>query len=92
MSMKKTDLEKNKMMKAVNQLRIGGIPDRFGRDSAIPDRKEQRKLDQVAGLVPFACKLNSDLIKALHAEAEKKKIGMNELMDELLKKGLSKAK
>ncbi len=92
MSMKKTDLEKNKMMKAVNQLRIAGIPDRFGRDSTLVDKKEQRRLDQAAGLVPFACKLNSELVKTLHTEAEKQKVGMNELVAELITKGLGKKK
>lgn len=92
MSMKKTDLEKNKMLKHNNMLKAAGIPDRFGAGSGIPDRKEQRKLDQAAGLVPFACKLNAELVKRLHAEAEAKKIGLNELVGELLDKSLGKKK
>ena len=57
MSMKKTDLEKNKMIKAASMMKAIGIPDRFGKGSVMLDRKEQRKLDQAAGLIPFACKL-----------------------------------
>jgi len=92
MSMKKSDLEKNKMLKHNNMLKAAGIPDRFGKGSAIPDRKEQRKLDQAAGLVPFACKLSADLVKTLHEEAEKKAVSLNELVGELLTKGLGKKK
>lgn len=91
MSMKKTDLEKNKMLKSHNMMKAAGIPDRFGKDSAqLLDRKEQRKLDQAAGLVPFACKLNGELVKRLHAESEKSGVAMNELVAGLLEKGLGK--
>ena len=92
MSMKKTDLEKNKMMKMSNLMKVAGISDRFGKGAVVPDRKEQRKLDQAAGLVPFACKLSSEMIKTLHAEAESRKLGMNELVAELITKGLGKKK
>ena len=92
MSMKKTDLEKNKMLKHNNMLKAAGIPDRFGAGSGMPDRKEQRKLDQAAGLVPFACKLNAELVKRLHAEAETKKVGINDLMAEIITAGLKKSK
>ena len=92
MSMKKTDLEKNKMMKMSNLMKVSGESDRFGKGAVVADRKEQRKIDQAAGLVPFACKLSSEMIKTLHAEAESKKLGMNELVAELITKGLSKKK
>jgi glycerol dehydrogenase-like iron-containing ADH family enzyme len=90
MSMKKTDLEKNKMMKMSNLMKVAGIPDRFGKGAVVADRKEQRKLDQAAGLVPFACKLSSEMIKDLHEEAERQQTGMNELVAALLGKGLGK--
>ncbi|AXK40816.1 hypothetical protein DWG20_05095 [Crenobacter cavernae] len=87
--MKKTDLEKNKGLKINGQMKRAGIPGRFGSASdAIPDRREQRKLDQAAGLVPFAVKLNGDLVKELHALAQSREVGINELVAELLKKGL----
>ena len=54
----------------------------------ILSRKEQRKLDQAAGLVPFACKLPSELLSALTDAAAAQKLGMNEMVATLLKKGL----
>ncbi|MBL8511454.1 MAG: hypothetical protein JNM52_07395 [Betaproteobacteria bacterium] len=89
MSMKKTDLEKNKMMKTANQMKATAITDRYGKASVVPDRKEQRKLDQAAGLVPFACKLNGELVKRLHAEAATRQVGLNELLADLLAAGLA---
>ena len=66
------------------------IPGRFGRDSsAIPDRRERRKLDQAQGLVPFAVKLNGELVKQIHARAQESRTGLNEVVAELLKKGLA---
>ena len=88
MSMKKTDLEKNKMLKAANLVKASGISDRFGKGNVVTDRKEQRKLDSAAGLVPFACKLPGDLVTKLQAHAEKKKVAMNDLVKELLEGGL----
>jgi hypothetical protein len=88
MSMKKTDLEKNKMLKAANLMKASGISDRFGKGNVVTDRKEQRKLDSAAGLVPFACKLPSDLVTKLQAHAEKKKVAMNDLVKEILEGGL----
>ena len=86
MSMKKTDLEKSKMLKASNAIKIAGVPDRFGAGSAIPDRKEQRKRDQAAGLVPFACKLPSDLLARVREKAVDGDI--NAAVAALLEKGL----
>jgi hypothetical protein len=86
---KKTDLEKNKGMKIHGRMQQSGTPGRFGKESAaVPDRREQRKLDQSLGLVPFAVKLNSDLVKQLQALAQARQTGLNEVVAELLKKGL----
>ena len=41
------------------------------------------------GLVPFAVKLHSDLVRELHAAAEKRGVGLNELTAELLRKGMA---
>jgi len=41
------------------------------------------------GLVPFAVKLHEDLVRDLHAAAEKRSVGLNELAAELLRKGLA---
>lgn len=87
--MKRTDLAKNLGLKINGQLRQATTPDRFGKESTLVDRREQRKLDQAAGLLPFAVKLNKELIVQLQAEAQQQGIGMNELVAELLKKGLA---
>jgi len=78
-TLKKADLETSKGKKI----------DRDGHAAAVAvDRREQRKRDQALGLVPFAIKLDSDLVKQLHALAQERKTGLNELTAELLKKGL----
>lgn len=83
--MKKTDLEKNKGIKISSQIKQAGTPGRFGQGSAaIPDRREQRKIDQSRGLVPFAVKLNSELVKQIHALARERQTGLNEIVAELL--------
>lgn len=91
MTMKRTDLEKNNFLKATNKMRTAATPGRFGEASAaLPDRREQRKLDQAAGLVPFAVKLNGDLVKTLQLLASERQTGLNELVAELLNKALDK--
>jgi len=88
--MKRTDLEKNKGLKINGQMKAQATPARFGQAAAVVlDKREQRKLDQALGLVPFAVKLNSELVGQLQALATERQIGMNELVDELLKKGLA---
>ena len=87
--MKITDLYKNKGTKINEQAKKEGAPGRFGAGAgAVPDRREQRKLDQAAGLVPFAVKLNSELVKEIQALAQSRNVSVNEVVAELLKKGL----
>lgn len=87
--MKRTDLEKNRGLKINSGVNRFGTPGRFGRDANVAlERREQRKLDQARGLVPFAVKLNGDLVKQLQALAQARKTGLNEVVAELLKKGL----
>ncbi|MEM5427004.1 hypothetical protein [Cupriavidus oxalaticus] len=86
MAVKKTDLEKNKGLKIANSLKQasaarGGIP---GGAGARPDRREQRRLDQEQGLVPFACKLDATLARRLQALAVNHPGGMSGLLNELL--------
>ncbi len=89
--MKKTDLEKNKGLKIAGGINRFGTPGRFGKDANVPlDRREQRKADQALGLVPFAVKLNGELVKQVQALAQARKTGLNEVVAELLKKGLEK--
>lgn len=90
--MKRTDLEKNLGLKINSKMKQPGAPDRFGKEATAPlDRREQRKRDQALGLVPFAVKLNGDLVKRIHALAETRQAGLNEVVAELLEKGLEQA-
>ena len=87
--MKKTDLEKLKGMKIEAQVGKTMKSSGFGKNEVAPlGRREQRKLDQALGLVPFAVKLNGDLVKQVQALAQERKTGLNEVVAELLKKGL----
>jgi hypothetical protein len=93
MSMKPTDLQKLKGKKIAGQIAHGGAPDRFGKGAAlVVDKREQRRLDQEAGLVPFAVKLHGDLVKQLQTLATEKKATLNEITAEVLTKGLGKKK
>jgi len=88
--MKRTDLEKNIGLKIKGKIGQSGAPGRFGSEAgAAPDRREQRKLDQALGLVPFAVKLNGELIKQVQELAQSRQLGLNEVVAELLKKGLA---
>jgi len=89
MSLKKTDLAKNLALKIDGRMKAAGIPGRFAQGAAqVVDRKEQRRRDAAAGLVPFACKLPADLVKQLNERAVAHEGGVNALVAEMLKKGL----
>jgi len=88
MSMKATDLEKNLGLKINGQLRNSGTPDRFAKAAALPDKKEQRRRDQALGLIPFAVKINQDLVKTLQQKSVADGVSLNELVEGLLRKGL----
>lgn len=88
--MKKTDLVKNLEKKIKGKMQAAGVPGRFAEGAAqLPDRREQRKLDQAAGLVPFAVKLHGELVKQLQALAASGDGNLNALVDRLLRAGLS---
>lgn len=87
--MKRTDLAKLKLLKINGKMNQAGTPARFGKEAGVAvDRREQRKLDQALDLVPFAVKLKHDLVNQLRALAQERQIGLNEVVAELLKKGL----
>ena len=87
--MKRTDLAKLKLLKINGKMNQAATPARFGKEVNVAvDRREQRKLDQSLGLVPFAVKLNHDLVKQVQALAQARQAGLNEVVAELLKKGL----
>ena len=87
--MKKPDMDKLQGLKLSGAMKQAVTAGRFGGNAAVaPNRREQRKLDQAQGLVPFAVKLDGDLVKQIHALAQERKTGLNEVVAELLKKGL----
>lgn len=87
--MKKTDLAKSDAKKIMNQMGAKGAA--FGATSAAaaPDRREQRERDRAAGLVPFAIKLNADLVQQLQGLSREREVELNQLVAELLQKGLA---
>ena len=90
MSMKKSDLDKQLGKKIGGHMKGAGIPGRFAQGAVdMPDRREQRRVDAAAGLVPFACKLPSELAEQLREKAAGHDGGLNGLVAELLRKGLA---
>jgi hypothetical protein len=90
MAMKKTDLEKNKALKLTHAMKQSHS-ERFGKGAtdAQLDRREQRKLDQAKGLVPFACKLDGELVQQLKERAATHPDGINGVVEALLRAGLA---
>jgi hypothetical protein len=86
--MKRTDLDKQLGKQINNRIRNAGSVSPFKRTESVIDKKEQRRKDQALGLVPFAVKLNENLIGQINVIAAERKIGINELVAELLIKGL----
>jgi hypothetical protein len=85
--MKKTGLAKSDAKKLMGKMASQGAT--FGAaDAAAPDRREQREKERALGLVPFAVKLNGDLVKQLQEMAKARDGDMNALVAELLTKSL----
>ena len=86
--MKKAELEKL-MAKKMSGGPPGRANDRYGRDAAAPgDKREQRERERSLGLVPFAVKLHTDLVREIHEAAQARGTGLNEITAELIQKGL----
>lgn len=90
MSWKKTDLERLKAASITDQLRKAQAPARYGKGSALPSRRAQRAADRAQGLVPFAVKLNGELVKKLQARAQERHLALSQLVAELLEHSLKK--
>lgn len=87
--MKKTDLEKLKGMKIDGRMKYAGTPGRFGAAATeATSRREQRERERAQGLVSFAVKLDGGLVKRIQALAMERQSGLNEVVTELLEKGL----
>ena len=87
--MKKTGMAKSDAKKLMGKMSAPGAAGFGNADAAMVDRREQRKRDQALGLVPFAVKLNSDLVQQLQALAKERAVDLNELVAELLGKGIA---
>ncbi|MGQ0651248.1 MAG: hypothetical protein ACT4P4_03095 [Betaproteobacteria bacterium] len=88
--MKKTDMERLKAAHIRNQMKQSPIPERFAAGSQkVLDRRGQRELDRARGLVPFAVKIPAELASQLRALAAERQADPNDLVTELLKKGLA---
>jgi hypothetical protein len=90
MTWKKTDLERLKAASLSDRLSKSAPPERYGKGAHALSRREQRERDRALGLVPFAVKLNQELVKKLHSLAEERQVPLNEVVTELLEKGLEK--
>lgn len=88
MSLKKTDMERLKAASLNDRLRKAAPPERYAQGAHAPSRREQRERDRARGLVPFAVKLNGELVKKLHARAQEKQAPLNEVVADLLERGL----
>ena len=86
--MRRTDLAKADAKKLLHQQGPRALPSGSAATTQ-PDRREQRERDRALGLVPFAVKLNGDLVKQLQALAQERGVEMNALVAELLQKGLA---
>ena len=90
--MKKTDMERLKGSGIERRMKAA-TPDRFGKDAAqLLSRRERRDADQALGLVPFAVKLNGELIAKLQAVQQERGTTLNEVVAELLEAGLVQQK
>ncbi len=89
MSMKKSDLAKNLASKIDGRMKSAGVPGRFAQGAAaVADRRDQRRRDAAAGLVPFACKLPATLVARLNERAATHEGGVHALVATLLDNGL----
>lgn len=86
--MKKTGMAKSDAKKLMGQMSAPGAAS-FGKVAEVVDKREQRRRDQALGLVPFAVKLNDELVLQLHARAKERDVDLNQLVGELLAQGLA---
>jgi hypothetical protein len=87
--MKKTGMAKSEAKKLMGKMVAPGAGTFDQGGTAPVDRREQRKRDQALGLVPFAVKLNSALVQQLQTRAKERGLDLNEVVAEVLTKGLA---
>jgi hypothetical protein len=84
--MKRTELAKLKGKKI--DMGIEKAPAGRPVNGAPVDRREQRRRDQALGLVPLAVKVDRELVGKLQALAQERGTGLNDIVGELLTRGL----
>jgi hypothetical protein len=87
--MKKTGMAKSDAKKLMGKMAAPGAAGFGNADNAVVDRREQRERERALGLVPFAVKLNADLVKQLQEHAKATGVDLNEAVAGLLAKGLA---
>lgn len=87
--MKKTGMAKSDAKKLMGKMAAPGAAGFGQADSAVVDRKEQRERERALGLVPFAVKLNADLVKQLQEHAKESGVDLNEAVANVLLRGLA---
>ena len=87
--MKKTGMAKSDAKKLMGKMAAPGAAGFGNADNAVVDRKELRERERALGLVPFAVKLNADLVKELQEHAKAGGVDLNEAVANLLKRGLA---
>ncbi len=88
--MKKTDLEKRKGLKIDSRMKHSGTPGRFGTEAAAAaNRREQRERERALGLVPFAVKLDGELVAQIRQRAVERGEDLGQVVANLLRQGLA---
>jgi hypothetical protein len=88
--MKKTGMAKSDAKKWMGKMVAPGASGFGAADAAATDRREQRERERALGLVPFAVKLNGDLVKQLQELAKENGGDLNATVAQVLAKGLAK--
>jgi hypothetical protein len=86
--MKKTGMAKSDAKKLMGKMTAPGAAE-FGKVAEVVDRREQRRRDQALGLVPFATKLNADLVAQINALAAEQGTDVGTVVAALLQKGMA---
>ncbi len=87
--MKKTGMAKSDAKKLMGKMVAPGAAGFGNTDSVVVDKREQRRRDQALGLVPFAVKLNGELVAQLQALARDGGKDLNEVVAEVIQRGLA---
>ncbi|WP_206002236.1 hypothetical protein [Paraburkholderia antibiotica] len=89
MAMKKGDCEKHRAARP-NSLKLESSErvDKRCTTTAL-DRREQRKVDQAKGLVPFACKLDREIVERPEERSTENWVGLTGLLTDIIPPALS---